>query len=67
MMLAHKRWTGRWRGPVACRRVGAEQAVPDGGLGATCFGSLPEPARMALDAFLTAARSRTQASPGVSP
>ncbi len=66
LILPNQRWTKGWRGPISCRRAGGEEVGPDGGFGATCFGSVPEPERMALNAFLTAARSSIEAPPGES-
>jgi hypothetical protein len=54
--MLHKGLARGWRGPLSRRRSGGEQVVPDGGLGATCFGSVPEPERTALGAFLVAHR-----------
>lgn len=64
--MLHKGLVRGWRGPLSRRRTGGEQVVPDGGPAVTCFGSVPEPERMALDAFLVAHPSGIQGTLGES-
>jgi hypothetical protein len=65
-LMLHTRLTRRWRGPASRRRTGGGRVVPEGALASTCFGSVPEPERDALNAFLAASRCGIQGTLGES-